>query len=132
MTSATRPARLRKTMRRVRLEKLCETKNCQAERASRRMVSKRWRVGRGTSSPCRSAFCAKISAVRSSTSFKSSSVDRGDFPASRDAPLVHLVNRIINDGSRFLEAIADAVERLDHLEVVVDHLEFPAQPLDGP
>src|SRR5438105_15595638 len=32
--------------------------------------------------------------------------------------------------SGFLEAVADAVERLDHLELVVDHLELLAQPLD--
>src|SRR6185312_9581901 len=32
--------------------------------------------------------------------------------------------------SDFLEAVADAVKRLDHFEVVVDHLEFLAQPLD--
>ena len=29
-----------------------------------------------------------------------------------------------------LEAVADAVERLDHLEIVVDGLELLAQPLD--
>src|SRR5262245_63050215 len=33
-------------------------------------------------------------------------------------------------GSSFLEAIADAVESLDHIEVVVDLLELLAQPLD--
>src|SRR5215217_9043421 len=32
--------------------------------------------------------------------------------------------------SGFLEAVADAVERLDHLELVVDDLELLAQPLD--
>src|SRR5688572_17134507 len=32
--------------------------------------------------------------------------------------------------SSFLEAVADAVERLDHVEVVVDLLELLAQPLD--
>src|SRR5204862_7257737 len=33
-------------------------------------------------------------------------------------------------GSKFLEAVADAVERFDHVEVVVDGLELLAQPLD--
>jgi hypothetical protein len=33
MTSATRPATLSETMRRVRLEKLCSTKNSQARRS---------------------------------------------------------------------------------------------------
>jgi hypothetical protein len=58
-------------MRRVRLEKLCETKNAQAERNGRRMASKRFCSGRGTSSPgfSVSAGGGGISAVRSSTSF---------------------------------------------------------------
>jgi len=30
----------------------------------------------------------------------------------------------------FLEAVSDAVERFDHLEIVVHHLELLAQPLD--
>src|SRR5688572_21018225 len=36
----------------------------------------------------------------------------------------------LTSSSTFLVAIADAIERLDGIEVVVDHLEFLAQPLD--
>jgi hypothetical protein len=32
--------------------------------------------------------------------------------------------------SLFLEPIADAIKGLDHLELVIDNLEFLAQPLD--
>src|SRR5579862_5837317 len=38
--------------------------------------------------------------------------------------------RIIKGASRFLETIADAIERLDHLKVVVHDLELLAQALD--
>src|SRR5665213_3534849 len=117
-------------MRRVRLEKLCETKNCQADRNGRRSAAKRLGSGRATSSPSlsASAFCARVSAVRSSTAF--SPVDRGDFTASRGAMSVRQDHHIIKETSCFLEAITDAVERFDHFEVVVDDLELLAQAFD--
>src|SRR4029078_4316801 len=66
----TRPARLRKSMRRVRLEKLCDTKNCHAERAMRRRVDSCFGSGRvvTTSRLSASAFDAAFSVVEPSTS----------------------------------------------------------------
>src|SRR6185437_7757833 len=113
-------------------EKLCETKKAQAERSGRRMAANRRRSTTGVpSSACStSAFRAALSAVRSSTR----SIPQG--LSGRSAPMFYrkpgrpVSRRTIKDASCFLEAVADAIERLDHLEVVVDHLELLAQPLD--
>src|SRR5712671_3696762 len=165
-TSATRPKMLRKTMRRVRLEKVRVAKNCQEWRAAPRMPSVRstrhdarknspvrpapriiaagasrrhrrnrrrrlsQRRTRRTVSPGRTVSTAELRAwaVRSSTrivpvSFASlrpamSARPPGKAGCARSGEL------------HFLEAIADAVERLNHIEVVVALLEFFAQALD--
>jgi len=70
-------------MRRVRLEKTCETKNAQTERSGRRIASKRLRAGREVCSPglrfgvWRQTFGGSIEHV-----VQSSRVDRGQFTAA--------------------------------------------------
>src|SRR6266550_4238291 len=138
-TRATRPARLSETMRRVRLEKESAKKNCPARRiqpSGRRqpfspVLSSATR-SRSGSSEASSWFRLESSCVRSSNGRA----------AGCDAPLLWFYASTPNGrmcqsarppGKRrsgFLEAIADAVQRLDHLEIVVDHLELLAQPLD--
>src|SRR5215813_1512088 len=58
-------------MRRVRLEKLCETKKCHAERAARRAADSCFGSARALSAPelFASALRSPASVVRSSTSF---------------------------------------------------------------
>src|SRR6187401_1002245 len=138
-TSATRPARLSETMRRVRLEKESAKKNCPARRnqpSGRRQplspaLSSATR-SRSGSSEASSWFRLESGCVRSSNGQA----------AGFDAPLcrfyafyaeradVSVARPPAERRSGFLEAIADAVQRLDHLEVVVDDLELLAQPLD--
>src|SRR5690242_9663451 len=98
-TGAIRPARLRTTMRRVRLEKVWTA----IERASRAARSRR--VGGGPS-----ATSSATSSAR---------------PRSASAP-----GATGASASSLLEAISNAIERFDHLEVVVDLLELLAQALD--
>src|SRR5262245_64789572 len=49
-------------------------------------------------------------------------------PANRDPSISTAI--ALPWGSRLLEAIADAVERLDHVETFIGLLEFFTQPLD--
>src|SRR5690242_21908295 len=97
-TGAIRPARLRTTMRRVRLEKVWTV----MERASRAARSRR--VGGGPSA---------ASSGRSSARLRSTSAPGAGASTSS-----------------LLEAVSNAIERFDHLEVVVDLLELLAQALD--
>src|SRR5581483_899084 len=120
--------RLRKTMRRVRLEKLCATKKCQAEPIQRRGGLLRSDAGRALCSPGRSVSAAgtdDVSAVRSSTSSSPTSIAPHDGGLWLHRPLC--ADRV---GSGFLEPVADAVQRLDHIKIVVDDLELLAQSLD--
>src|SRR3954464_2378417 len=90
-TSATRPARFRTTMRRVRLEKV----STPSERSARPSLRRSGRMRR--------AWVAEAASAG----------------ISSPAPM-----------SGFLEAISDAIEGFDHLELVVDLLELLSQPLD--
>src|SRR6185312_14223937 len=133
VTSAMRPARFRKTMRRVSEEKLCETKKPQAERTGRRIAAKRrgFSVADAVlSARSASAFGAAVSAVRSSTRSIPPRLSGSTTPRFYRKPGRPVSRRRIKLASSFLEAVADAVQRLDHLEVVVDRLELLAQPLD--
>src|SRR3954462_10383220 len=94
--------RLRTMMRRVRLEKTCSDTTRAEPSNSLRANANRPGVAAAVSISCRSSTPA---------------VTGGSSPRFQ--------NR-----SDLLEAIADAVQRFDHVEVVVDHLEFLAQPLD--
>ncbi len=100
-------------MRRVRLEKLCETKNAQAERSGRRMASKRLRSGRADVlaglfgfGVLRQNFRGSIEHVVSIRPGRC-----GDFTASRDAMSGHSDPRIINIAQGlFRRPIPDHVE----------------------
>src|SRR5258707_200997 len=129
MTSASSPARLRRTIRRVRLEG--------PWRATKSRMRRTTPGRRGDASPGRSvspgrwasAAAEAVCTVRSSTLVISLKARR---------PKAGLISRtlsqspgaVIRGGSSFLEAIAHAVERLDHVEGVVNDLEFLAQALD--
>src|SRR5687768_10005352 len=125
MTGASSPRTLSETMRRFRLEKLRAMKNCQARGsharrpcASERMVS---------SAPA--ASVPGIWVVRSSTWFKpAGSFFRHGRRHSKTAGPIHQVRGRAASG--LFETITDAVERLDHVKVVVDRFEFLTQPLD--
>src|SRR6266849_1727062 len=129
INSASRPVTLRKMMRRVRLEKLMRTKRCQPRfnRAASRLPFAR---GARPSNRFGSTSSFKLSGVRLSTV---------DLPVAR--PRARLRWRRSQEGptprarpgapaSYLLEAIADAVERFDHVEIVVGALELLAQALD--
>src|SRR5262249_41686999 len=137
MTSATSPATLSETMRRVRLEKLWATKNSHAWR----------RPLRTAAASARAAACAERSAsaapdthgvVRSSTwsgpvprELKACMGRLARMRAPEDRHLIAIGGpRDPAPQSSFLEAISDAVQRLDHLEGVVHRLELLAQALD--
>src|SRR5207253_2940953 len=92
----------RMMMRRVRLEKTCSATNCEAASTMRR-----------TNGSLPDAPAAVPMSCRSST------------PAVTSGS-----SRPFQDRSDLLEAIAHTVQRFDHVEVVVDRLEFFAQPLD--
>src|SRR6266700_4955973 len=136
-TSASSPVRLRKMMRRVRLEKLSQTKSCQARRASPLPPSGRAgssECARLSSGRCASTPVTKLSGVLSSTVSLPGCVPPfrpGRHPSvDQPAPSDHEFDCCGRAASHLLEAVADAVERLDHIEVVVGRLEFLAQPLD--
>src|SRR5262249_26841265 len=125
MTSANRPARLRKMIRRVRLDELCRTKNCQARRP---------RLGPAlTGTPASAVSASNLPST--SWVVLSSTVGPARFPSRHDslAP-VNLPVRSPDGSCRrpsdLLEAIADAVQCLDHVEIVIDLFEFLAQALD--
>src|SRR3954462_3684871 len=94
--------RLRTMMRRVRLEKTCSDTKRDEPSNSLRANANLPGVAAAVPINCRSSTPA---------------VTGGSSPRFQ--------NR-----SDLLEAIAHAVQRFDHVEVVVDHLEFLAQPLD--
>src|SRR3954466_14092711 len=124
ITSASKPATLSRTMRRVRLDELCATRNRQRERRTCAARRNQPRETRGISAEGASA-AIDIFAVRSSTlSYVRWRVR---------APKVFVRRRstaLRPRESAFLEAVTDAVERLDHVEVVVGLLELFAQALD--
>ena len=167
-TSATRPATLSETMRRVRLEKLWLTKNCQPRRATPRSplfaidppsgprlgtTGKQGTFATGDDAPARmprrdagvSAACdwfrrfdramgslPRLPLACSSSTFRGAGSDASEGNLkdafARSASVGITVQT--KGAQSFLEAVADAVERFDHVEVVVDGLEFLAQPLD--
>src|SRR3569833_1065802 len=137
-TSATRPARLSETMRRVRLEKDSAKKNCPARRnqpSGRRQplspVSSATR-SRSRSSEASSWFNVGADFVRSSK-FRAAGCDAPLGNSTLFTPNGRSCQSALPPAKRrsgFLETIADAVQRLDHFEVVVDHLELLAQALD--
>src|SRR3954464_9719111 len=98
----TRPARLRTTMRRVRLD---DARSVIARQSARARTMRRSRLRR------RGEPAASMS-----------------LRASRLAPGANAKGSA--KGSGFLETVADAVERLDHVEALVDDLELLSQPLD--
>src|SRR5580765_4548115 len=138
-TRATRPARLSETIRRVRLEKERAKKNCPARRnqpSGRRQPfspalssATRYRSG---SSEASSWFRLGSGCVRSSNG-RAAGCDAPFCSSTLFTPNGRKCQSALPPAERrsgFLEAIADAVQRLDHLEIVVDHLELLAQPLD--
>src|SRR5690348_1442718 len=168
-TRASRPKTLRKTMRRVRLEKLCATKNCQEWRAAPSGPSVRSTCQASRKNPPvpPTARCAASAARRAQTRRSAAARRRLSFcrarrksaaarnlseadcracvvrSSTRDIPVSFVAPRLaIAAGYRlrwgrpragalhFLEAIADTVERLDHIEIVVALLEFLAQAFD--
>src|SRR5436305_6305349 len=124
ITSASRPATLSSTIRRVRLDELCASRNRQRERMTCAARRSQPRETRGSSAGDASA-ATDIFAVRSSTlSYVRWRVRAPKVFARRRSTALRPRE------SAFLEAIADAVERLDHVEIVVRLLELLAQPLD--
>src|SRR5438874_12040138 len=131
-TRATRPARLSETIRRVRLEKESAKKNCPARRnqpSGRRqpfspVLSSATR-SRSGSSEASSWFRLESSCVRSSKAELPVVMRR--FVIPRSTPNGRMCQSALPPGKRrsgFLEAIANAVQRLDHFELVVDYLEL--------
>src|SRR5436305_7949076 len=110
MTSANRPARLRITMRRVRLEEPCATRKRQRERMTCAARRSHPRATRGVS-PGLTSAATDMFAVRSSTFCYVRWRGAPKFSARRRSTAIGLRE------SAFLETIADAVQRLDHVEV---------------
>src|SRR5439155_17293068 len=132
-TRATRPARLSETIRRVRLEKESAKKNCPARRnqpSGRRqplspgLSSATLRCSR--SSEASSWFRLESGCVRSSKGRAAGCDARFVVPSTPNGRMCQSAHPPEKRRSGFLEAIADAVQRLDHLEIVVDHLELLA------
>src|SRR5947208_10197337 len=112
-TSASVPATLSSTMRRVRLDELWAIRKRQRERMTWAARRSQLRETRGTS-PRRAAAATDILAVRSSTLCHVRwRVHAPRMLARRRSTALRLRE------SAFLEAVADAIERLDHIEVVV-------------
>src|SRR3954451_11830701 len=121
---------LRNTMRRVRLDELCVTRNRHAatDGANRRRSHLRARRHL-TPLERTSAAAGANSAVRSSTF--ATSAGQGSCVAIAPASGGFNAPGPKREGrSGFLEAVADAVKRLDHVEAVVCHLELLAQTFD--
>src|SRR5215467_10302788 len=121
-TSASNPATLRNTIRRVRLEKLCATKKCQA-RCTKEPARATDAVP--SAGPSASVIVDDCSEVRSST-WSPQPVIR--VPHGNDVT-VHPHRPLRVGRSRLLETVADAVECLDHVEGIVDGLELLSQAL---
>src|SRR5215471_8343852 len=133
-TSASRPVTLRKMMRRVRLEKLMRTNRCQLLCNSSASRPPRSGGGGPLSNRSGSTSVLKLSGVRLSTvrpgvSNQESAISRTDPRAPQTLSDYWLLTSDSRD-SHLLESIADAVERFDHVELVVGTLELLAQPLD--
>ena len=136
-TSATRPARLSDTMRRVRLENDSAKKNCPARRSQpsgRRQPRSRYRRQRD---PVRGAPKRPRGSGWNRTAFDLAMAELPvdalvyrSYASTPSGRMCQSARPPLKRRSGFLEAIADAVQRLDHLEIVVDHLELLAQPLD--
>src|SRR6266550_3285583 len=124
MTSANKPATLRMTMRRVRLDEPCATRNRQRERMNPAARRSHPGARRGGTSPI-SAAAGDTLAVRSSTFCYVRWRARALKKISRRCSTA-----IRATVSAFLETVADAVKRLDHVEIVIGSLELLAQPLD--
>src|ERR1051325_724384 len=143
IASASSPAMFSRTMRRVRLDDDCATRKRQVATEGAKNQRTHLRATRHFTPPERtSATAGAVSAVRSSTL---RSRPRSSAPRSRALSLANLRgaptiranvlaqlagNAKAAAESGFLETIADAVKRLDHVEVVVRHLELLAQALD--
>src|SRR5947209_7136853 len=124
IASANKPATLSRTMRRVRLDELCASRNRQREPTTCAARRSQPRETRGSSAGGASA-ATDIFAVRSSTlSYVRWRVRAPKVLARRCSTALRPRE------SAFLEAVADAVERLDHVEVIVGLLELLAQPFD--
>src|SRR5262249_12654396 len=159
ITRTTRPAMLRKAMRRVRLDELWMTRNCQPRRRTPSARSANWSAAwrcaalaassaaRATAAPGRAvpAWSVAELMVRSSTRVSlivlAPDCERdpacgGDHARDHARPTVYRKLTVASGSLKaqkclgFLEAIADSVQRLDHLEIVVRLLELLAQPLD--
>src|SRR5258708_10154666 len=156
-TKATRPARFSETMRRVRLEKLSAKKNCPARRSQRssrcppcaatgstaaassardREASSAFRLGSGCVRSSNGQNC-RLFRLRPCDARRLSHPIPDGRAASVNKPhirclAIQMPVRCPSDAwqSGFLEAVANAVKGFDHLEIVVDDLEFLAQPLD--
>src|SRR5215475_11318857 len=140
-TSASRPAMFRETMRRVRLEKLSVNRNCPARLSH--PSGRRQPLSGGLSRPA-------MSAARDDERSSATNPGAGCVRSSNGQHLLRVTGEhpypsILAQASRgvsaqarmcpqresgFLEAIPHAVERFDHLEIIVHDLEFLAQPFD--
>src|SRR5579871_1810354 len=138
-TSASRPAILSETMRRVRLEKESVNRNWPA-RLSQPSGRIHGLTGVSETAPSMpsdvdpsSAFTPGSSCVRSSkgnTAFEMATA--ASYPRRRQPHPTPSRRRgqALTALSDFLETVTDAIKRLNHLEIVIDDLEFLAQPLD--
>src|SRR6478672_9180666 len=124
ITSASRPATLSRTMRRVRLDELCATRKRQRERTMWAARRSQPRETRGTA-PGDASAATDMFAVRSSTLCYVRWRIRTPRKRARRRSTASRLRE-----SAFLEAVTDAIERLDHVEIVVGRLELLAQPLD--
>src|SRR5580704_12494299 len=143
-TKKRRPAMLSETMRRVRLENESVNRNWPA-RLSNLSGRLHFLVGRFSAAAPSSAsdagsswgFTPGLGCVRSSKvdhCVRWFGADRilpqTGAQVSAGLPRQKMPTRRAALESSFLEAVADAVKRFDHLEIVVHHLELLAQPLD--
>src|ERR1700749_3556547 len=132
-TSASKPAIFSETMRRVRLENESVNRNCPARLSQ---LS-------GRCQPFRTGFSAATSSMaKDDVAFSAVSLESGCVRSSNRHPPAKPPTHPTPIGSRrqrapraprltcFLETVSDAVQRLDHLEIVAHHLELLAQPLD--
>src|SRR6516165_2928293 len=130
-TNASRPAIFSETMRRVRLEKESVKRNCPAR--LNQLSGRCQPLSGGLSS-------AMLSSTKDDEAFSVFSPESGGVRSSNGWHLCRLTLANPTPHGRrcqceprrsgFLETVTDPVERFDHFEVVVDHLELLAQPLD--
>src|ERR1700721_635720 len=146
-TSASRPAMLSETMRRVRLEKLSAKKNCPARRShpsGSQPIAGGFSAARVsmTTGAVSSALRLASGCVRSSKGqnrrlfqmgcprclSRSHSISSHTSPGHGPRPSANRVWRVWPSG--FFEAVPHSRQGFDHLEFVVRDLELLAQPLD--